>query len=187
MNRARDRAGSGGVGRRGARGLIARARRAALWLALAFAPVGVGAQRAAPAPLPPVLFVCEHGTVRSLLAKLLFDEYAAAVGLARPAIARGTQPDSAVPPWMLAGLAGDRLALGHWHPQPLTARDLSGAALVVSFDVPSSATAGTTAPRAQWDSLPSVSRDYAAGRDAIKARVHRLVDSLKQAERRRAP
>jgi hypothetical protein len=33
-------------------------------------------------------------------------------------------------------------------------------------------------PREQWDGLPGVSADYAAGRDAISGRVKRLVDSL---------
>lgn len=75
-------------------------------------------------------------------------------------------------------------------PQPLRLADLADAAYVVSFDVPLSATAGARGPRVQWDGLPSVSKDYANGRDAIKLRVHALVDSLKRAEmpaRRRAP
>lgn len=40
------------------------------------------------------------------------------------------------------------------------------------------------APRAQWDGLPSVTQDYAAGRDAIKARVRLLVDPLRRATRK---
>lgn len=65
---------------------------------LALAPLSVSAQsRATPTPKP-VLFVCEHGTVRSLLAKVLFEEYAASVGLNMTAVSRGTQADSVVPP-----------------------------------------------------------------------------------------
>ncbi len=155
---------------------------------LSVAPFQLGAQRSVARATKTVLFVCEHGTVRSLLAKVIFEEYAAEVGLRMHAVSRGTRADSVVPPWMLLGLAADHVALGTWHPQTLQPGDLANASYVVSFDIPAAATAGARIPRAQWDSLPSVSRDYATGRDAIKARVHHLVDSLKQADAKdRAP
>jgi hypothetical protein len=116
-----------------------------------------------------------------LLAKVLFEEYAAEVGLNMKAVSRGTRADSIVPPWMLQGLAADHVAIGSWRPQTLLPDDLTNASFVVSFDVPMAATAGARVPQAHWDSLPSVSRDYATGRDAIKVRVHQLVDSLKRA------
>lgn len=130
----------------------------------------------------PVLFVCEHGTVRSLIARLEFDRYARHVGLRMPAESRGTQPDSALPAWMAIALARDSISIGIWRPQRLLSADLMHAAIVVSFDVPDSATALTHVPRQQWNGLPSVSRNYAEGRDAIRARVHRLVDSLRSAQ-----
>ena len=128
-----------------------------------------------------VLFVCEHGTVKSLLAKLLFDQYAGDVGLPMRAISRGTAIDSAVPPWMQSALSADHLVLGTFRPLALQPSDLARASLVVSFDVPGAATASATAPRAQWDGLPSVSQNYSTGRDAIKMRVKQLVDSLNRA------
>ena len=155
--------------------------RLVLGLLLPFNPLMLGAQQATARPASPVLFVCEHGTVKSLLAKLLFDEYAAEVGLQMPAVSRGTRADSVVPPWMQARLATDHLALGSWRPQTLGPQDLATAALVVSFDVPLAATATARAPHARWDGLPSVSTQYADGRDAIKVRVRQLVDSLKRA------
>ena len=151
------------------------------------APSALAAQPAVTSSAKPVLFVCEHGTVKSLLAKVLFEQYAAEVGLTVQAVSRGTRADSAVPPWMLLGLAADHVDLGTWRPQPLAPADLANASYVVSFDVPASATAAAPVPRALWDSLPSVSRDYASGRDAIRARVRHLVDSLKRAERSRQP
>ena len=154
-------------------------------VAVALTPFYLCAQAGGPRSSKPVLFVCEHGTVRSLLAKVLFEEYAAAVGLKMSAVSRGTRADSLVPPWMLQGLAADHVELGFWRPQTLRPDDLTNAAYVVSFDLPAGATAGSRGPRAYWDSLPSVSRDYAKGRDAIKVRVHQLVDSLKQASARR--
>ena len=151
---------------------------------LSVTPFQLSAPRIAARSDKTVLFVCEHGTVRSLLAKILFEQYAAEVGLPMRAVSRGTRADSLVPLWMLQGLAADHIALGAWHPQTLRPRDLANASYVVSFDIPTAATAAARAPRAQWDSLPSVSRDYAMGRDEIQARVHKLVDSLKRAHAR---
>ena len=134
-----------------------------------------------------VLFICEHGTVKSLLAKVLFERYANESGLQMDALSRGTAVDSVVPPWMRSALAADHFNLGTWQPKALAPADLAKATYIVSFDVPTQASAGAKAPRAQWDGLPSVSQDYATGRDAINERVHRLVDSLKRAHPTRRP
>jgi arsenate reductase (thioredoxin) len=155
--------------------------------ALAASTTVGSAQRAAPPGNRTVLFVCEHGTVKSLLAKVLFEQYAQEVGLQMNAVSRGTRADTVVPPWMLRGLTLDHIALGSWRPQPLGAADLADASYVVSFDVPTAETAAARVPRVQWDGLPSVTQDYAKGRDSIKARVHQLVDSLKRAEQSRRP
>ena len=159
-------------------------RRAVATLLLAVAQSQLSAQQVATRPVKPVLFICEHGTVRSLLAKVLFEQYAAEVGLDMQAVSRGTRADSTVPPWMLQGLAADHVALGSWRPQTLLLGDLANASVVVTFDLPLAATAGARVPQVHWDSLPSVSRDYATGREAIRVRVHQLVDSLKRASRR---
>ena len=135
-------------------------------------------QRPAPTPPGTVLFVCEHGTVKSLLAKLLFDEYAAQVGLPMRAESRGTAIDSVVPPWMLAKLSANRLMPGSFTPRALTAQDLATASYVVSFDLPAAVSARAIGSRVRWDSLPPASQQFEASRDAIRSRVHALVDSL---------
>ena len=156
-------------------------RRMTLMILAAVTAMQADAQGGAAPPRRSVLFVCEHGTVKSVLAKVLFEQYAAEIGLDVRAVSRGTRPDSIVPAWMQSGLATDRVSLGAWRPQALAPADLRSASYVVSFDVPTSATGGTRAPRVQWDSLPSVSANYASGREAIRARVRWLADSLKRA------
>jgi protein-tyrosine-phosphatase len=152
--------------------------------ALGFAaPRGVVAQR--PASADTILFLCEHGTVKSVLAKLYFEQMAAERGLRVAALSRGTKADSVVPPWMVANLKADQLELGAFQPRTLVAADLAHKNMVISFDVPTAASAAATGARQQWDGLPSVSQDYAAGRDAIKARVRVLVDSLAAARKAR--
>ncbi|MES2176290.1 MAG: hypothetical protein V4550_00385 [Gemmatimonadota bacterium] len=145
------------------------------------------AQELSARPPETVLFVCEHGTVKSLLAKVLFEQYAADAGLRMRALSRGTRADSLVPEWMQKGLHADHVELGTWHPQTLRPADLRNAAFVVSFDVLRSFTAGAHARQTSWDGLPSVSADYANGRDAIKLRVRALVDSLVRVQKARKP
>lgn len=115
------------------------------------------------------------------------NEHTAAIGLNMKPVSRGTSTDSIVPPWMLQGLRNDHVILGHWRPQTLQPSELTNASYIVSFDVPVAATANASAPRAHWDNLPSVSRDYATARDAITVRVHQLVDSLKRAHTKGRP
>jgi protein-tyrosine-phosphatase len=159
-----------------------------LVLLSAMAPFALQSQQQpVPATEGVVLFVCEHGTVKSLLAKLLFEEYAAQVGLPMRAESRGTAVDSVVPPWMRARLRANALPLGGFSPRALATQDLAVATYVVSFDLPATVTAGALAPRARWDSLPPASQQFEASRDAIKARVHALVDSLHQARQPRRP
>jgi arsenate reductase len=134
-----------------------------------------------------VLFVCEHGTVKSLLAKLLFDEYAAEVGLPMRAESRGTAVDSAVPPWMRARLDESPLRFDGFRPRALAAPDLAMADLVVTFDLPPAVVAGAPAPAVRWDSMPAASQRFEASRDAIKARVRALVDSLNRERLARRP
>ena len=69
-----------------------------LALLSALTPFALQSQQRALANEGVVLFVCEHGTVKSLLAKLLFEEYAAQVRLHMRAESRGTAVDSVVPP-----------------------------------------------------------------------------------------
>ncbi len=107
-----------------------------LLIALALASAGSAQRRAGPAPESTVLFVCEHGTVTSLLATLLFDEYAAEVGLPMRAESRGSAADSTIPSWMRSKLSKSRLSLGDFAPRGLAAQDLANATMVVSFDVP---------------------------------------------------
>lgn len=131
-----------------------------------------------PAEMQPVLFVCEHGSVKSLLARLLFEQAAAEQGLAMPGVSRGTVPDAEVPEWMRTALERDGFHIGAWRPTALSEADIRSARFVVTFDV--SLTFEGDAEIERWDGLPAVSKDYVAGRDAIAARVKQLIAELRQ-------
>jgi arsenate reductase len=127
-----------------------------------------------------VLFVCEHGVAKSLMAKLLFERYARAAGLAVRAEARATAPDEVLPPWVLEGLGAIDLDAGAFTPRPLEGDDVQGASRVVSFDLPEVATAARSCAVTgeQWDSLPLASQDFVASHAAIERRVRELVERL---------
>ena len=58
-----------------------------------------------------VVFVCEHGAVKSVVAAAIFNQLAADRGLPFRAISRGTDPDAAVPAPGRDGLRSEGLAV----------------------------------------------------------------------------
>jgi protein-tyrosine-phosphatase len=143
-----------------------------------------GAQpRVAPRDTQRVVFVCEHGTVKSVVAAAHFNKLARERGLPFVAVSRGTAPDSALPALVRDGLLAD--GAGPWRAAPtrLTEADVGGASLFVSFDQPIDDLVAGRAPVRHWDNTPSVMQGYMTGRDAIVARVTALVDELRRAHR----
>lgn len=124
-----------------------------------------------------VVFVCEHGSVKSLVGAVYFNRWAEQRGLTYRAVARGVAPDSSVPSPVRKGLWIDGFSVSTFVPQPLTASDVASAWLVVSFDQDVTKLVGSTR-YLQWDGLPGVLADYPRGRDAIVGRVQALLDEL---------
>lgn len=133
----------------------------------------------APAASPPllVLFVCLHGSAKSLIAARYFTRLARERGLAFGAESAGLEPDDSVPEPVVAGLARDGFDVRGYAPRQATEARVATASRVVSFacDLP-----GATGDvvRERWDDLPMVSDGFEPARDAIVARVVGLVDSL---------
>ena len=126
-------------------------------------------------PTPRVLFVCLHGAAKSVIGAAHFRRLAATRGLSINAVAAGTEPDPALAPGAVKGLAGDGLTATPARPRPVTLYDLDSATRVVSFGC------DITPPRGQrvdqWE-VPAVSDGYEAARDSIVAHVERLVSEL---------
>src|SRR5438128_12473611 len=57
-----------------------------------------------------VLFVCLHGSAKSLIAAEHFNRIAAARGLGARATSAGTEPDDAIPPHVIPGLPAGGIA-----------------------------------------------------------------------------
>ena len=148
----------------------------------------VGAQPIAaadgPASTGTVLFVCEHGSAKSLLAATLFNREAARRHLGFRAIARGTTPDGAPQPATRDGLRSDGVDIAAFVPQRVTTADIESAIAIVVFEVDLSSLNPALRPVARWDNVPPVSTNYSRARDAILQSVDDLIQQLQSAETR---
>ena len=124
-----------------------------------------------------VLFVCEHGSAKSVVAAALFNRLAAQQGLHYSAVSRGTDPDTENHPAAMAGLARDGLE-PQAQPCRLAPADLATAAAVVAFS-PLPAGYSSSLPLREW-AVPPVSENYAAARDAIASHIENLLADLRQ-------
>jgi arsenate reductase (thioredoxin) len=155
-------------------------------LQLAALPVGLplllllaaAAQRASEPPQA-VVFVCEHGSVKSLIAREWFTRLAAARGLHVRAVSRGVTPDPSVPAAVADHLRQDGFDVGGFQPRPLAPADLEGALRVVTIGAELPAwVARAGRPVESWDGVPPASEGYEGSRDALRKRIAALVEAL---------
>jgi arsenate reductase len=142
------------------------------------------ASRASPAESQ-VLFVCEHGNVKSLMAASYFNRLATQRGLPYRAISRGTAPNSTtVPPPIMAGLRSEGFDVAEFHPMAVAATDVSASrrVIVINTTLPEDRTPAATAPE-QWTDVPAASLDYAAASASLKAHVEALIEELSGGKR----
>lgn len=127
-----------------------------------------------------VVFVCEHGSAKSLVAASFLQRIANEDGLAIKAVSRGTAPDPSVPAAVVQALRQDGFDVGAFRPQALTATDVATSVRVVAIGVdlgPLGAQA--TARVVRWDGVPPVSTNYAEARRDLTARIEDLIRELK--------
>jgi protein-tyrosine-phosphatase len=128
-----------------------------------------------------VLFVCEHGNVKSLMAASYFNQQAQQAGLPYRAVSRGITPDSTtVPPTIVEGLRVDGIDVSGFHPSAVKATDVAASQRVVTIGatlpVEAQGTAGP--PIEQWNDVPPTSQGFARTQDALKVHVRKLIEQL---------
>jgi arsenate reductase (thioredoxin) len=122
-----------------------------------------------------ILFVCLHGSAKSLIAAEYLSRLAKSRGLALRGESMGVEPDVEVPAAVVAGLAADGIDVRGHVPRHLDAEHLASAAHVVSFGCELPPMSRAPSSIECWDDLPMVSDGFATARDAIVARVETLV------------
>ncbi|MBI2681489.1 MAG: hypothetical protein HYX25_10860 [Candidatus Solibacter usitatus] len=129
---------------------------------------------------PTVVFVCEHGSAKSIIAAVEFKRMAAEKGLDLNILARGTSPDAEIPKPVRDGLKADGYDPGEWRPTKVSAKDLEGAKKIVSFGPDLTPWLTDGAAVADWSATPPVSQDYRAARDYILKQLELLVKEIKK-------
>ena len=124
-----------------------------------------------------VLFVCLHGSAKSLIAAEHFTRLARERGLPYFGESAGLEPDEDVPPPVIAGLRRDGFELSGYVPRSVTMSRVAESAQVVTFGCELPA-AMTDVRSEHWDDLPMVSDGFDRPRDAIVERVERLLHAL---------
>jgi arsenate reductase (thioredoxin) len=133
-------------------------------------------EHVSPAP-PSVLFICLHGSAKSLIAAEYFNRLAEARGVALRAESAGVEPDSEVPPPVIAGLRAAGIDVQDYIPRHVTRERVSAAMHVVSFGCDVDPAPGAESLE-EWRDLPMASDGFEAARDAIVTRVEGLLDKL---------
>jgi protein-tyrosine-phosphatase len=123
---------------------------------------------------PLIIFVCEHGAAKSIIAAAYFNKFARERKLRFYAIARGTHPDSELSPGAVAGLQEDGLSPNESVPQKLSATELESAQQMISFCVLPEEYLKKVAIE-QWDDIPPISDNYEKARDAILMKLKALM------------
>lgn len=129
--------------------------------------------------LKTVVFVCEHGSAKSVVAAAHFNHLAEQRGLPWRAVARGTVTDAEMAPAALKGLAADGLPAPAGKPVPLSQADLDAADRVVTFALDLPEDLHSERSPARWE-VPPVSTDYAGARAAIVAEIEKMIAEIEK-------
>ena len=144
--------------------------------------IALGAAQTAPSAEPTVVFVCEHGAAKSVIATAYFNKIAAEKGLRARATYRGVNPQADLSVGALKGLREDGFTVPDQKPSPISQRDVDSASVIFAIGCTLPANAAASGKAGSWDDVPE-DKGYAGTRDAIKHHVERLVDDLLKKQR----
>jgi protein-tyrosine-phosphatase len=153
-----------------------------VFVALIVASTGVafGQTGARPtAATPAVVFVCEHGAAKSVIATAYFNKLAAERGLPYRATFRGTTPQEALSVRAVAGLKADGVAIPEGAPTAIGDADIKNATHIFAIGCSLPAAAVSSGKARDWSDVPE-DQGYEGQRDAIVRHVKELLDDLQR-------
>lgn len=155
-------------------------------LILGMTATALGCTTSAPTPAAAqrqVLFVCEHGSVKSPIAREHFRRIAARRRLAVRAASRGIHPLEDVSPALAAALVADGIDPRCEPLTALTREDLAAASIVATFNpIPEDLTQGLLLDLRSWLDVPGMNADYPAARIKLLAHLEALADELERGQ-----
>lgn len=122
-----------------------------------------------------IIFVCEHGAAKSIIAASYFNKLANERGLNITAIARGTNPDEVLSPKTIQGLKEDGLQATESIPQKLTLAETKSAQKIITFCNLTDEETKHANQIEDWSDVPPVSESYEIARDAILKKLNSLL------------
>lgn len=126
-----------------------------------------------------IIFVCQHGAAKSVIAASYFNKIAKERNLNYVAECRGIEPDSAVSASAKDGLMQDRLFDPTTMPQQLSDADTSATEMIILFTrLPEDWK--TSVKTEDWSNTKDLDGSYEQRRDAIVKKINELLDSLQR-------
>lgn len=126
-----------------------------------------------------IVFVCEHGSVKSIVAVAHFNRMAEEAGLDYRAISRGTAPNDEVPAVVVDGLKKDGLEPSLRKPVKLAETDTRDAQRIVAMvELPAEYSSDKRVTI--WSDVPPVTVDYVKAREVLVQHLTQLVGELKK-------
>jgi protein-tyrosine-phosphatase len=129
-----------------------------------------------------VVFVCEHGAAKSVIATAYFNKIAAERGLRARATYRGVNPQEDLSVNTMKGLTEDGLTVEQHKPVSISQSDVDDASVIFAIGCTLPSNAKASGKAGNWDDVPD-DRGYGPTRDAIRRHVEELVDQLIKQQR----
>jgi arsenate reductase (thioredoxin) len=126
-----------------------------------------------------VVFVCEHGAAKSVVATAYFNKLAAERGLPFRATFRGTSPQDNLSVRAVEGLKADGVAVPSGKPAAISDKDVADATHIFAIGCNLPEKARQSGKAADWSDVPD-DQGYGPMRDAIVRHVKQLLDELQR-------
>lgn len=127
-----------------------------------------------------ILFVCQHGAAKSVIAAQHFERFAREHGIDVVCEAAGLEPYESVPEPVVTGLRSDGFEDTPATPRQLTEELVRGADTVVTFGCDISRIGPLPTAHVNWEGVPAVSDDFEIARNNITGRLQALLEDLKE-------
>jgi arsenate reductase len=128
-------------------------------------------------PAPSIVFVCEHGAAKSVIATAYFNKLAAERELPYRATFRGINPQDDLSVRAVAGLKADGIVVPFGKPTAITDGDVATATHILAIGCTLPDRARHSGKADDWSDVPD-DRGYGPMRDAIVRHVKELLDKL---------
>jgi arsenate reductase (thioredoxin) len=126
-----------------------------------------------------IVFVCEHGSAKSVIAAAHFNDLAQRNGIPYIATARGINPEKEIPPYIRAGLTRESLDIKGWQPRPFAQQDAVRAERVITLGCALPSSVSVRPNRLQnWNDVPFPRDNYRNASQAIAGKVASLLREL---------